>query len=92
MNIITRTCANCAAFNAAPPIDQPTCGNLVSFIVSPDHSRDPGPTDTCDDHQTSQEDAYQSAYFDANRTRIMGTVKAMVATEEPMDKLRKRAL
>jgi len=38
----TRSCATCAAFSPVHTIDQPGCGNLVSFIVSPDRNRDPG--------------------------------------------------
>lgn len=88
MSIATRTCANCTAFNPVRAIDEPGCLNLVSFIVSADRSRDPGPTDACDLHQTHQEDAAQTAYIEVNREAIMGGIKATVVTQELMGKLR----
>ena len=84
----TRTCATCAAFNPIHSIDQPVCVNLVSFIVSNDRSRDPGPNDLCDAHQTHQEDADQTAFIDANRAAIWGNIKATAATQELLGKLR----
>lgn len=61
MNIIKRTCATCAAFNPAPEGDEPACWNLISFHARPGTpqalSREPGPDDRCDSHQTHEEDA-----------------------------------
>ena len=89
MNITTRTCATCAAFSKDSIAGPPSCLNLVSFIISPGRSREPGPADVCDYHATHQEDAEQAAYIEANREAIMGSIKAMAATQELMGKLRK---
>ncbi|MDD2883078.1 MAG: hypothetical protein PHQ58_21915 [Rhodoferax sp.] len=88
MTITPRSCANCAAFNPVRAIDEPGCLNLVSFIVSPDRSRDPGPADSCDAHQTDQEDAAQTDYIEANRPAIWDSIKATVTTQELIGKLR----
>ncbi|MDB5869543.1 MAG: hypothetical protein JWP96_1875 [Polaromonas sp.] len=65
MNITQRTCANCAAFNPAPEVDEPACWNLVSFNARPGTppalSREPGPADLCDSHQTHEEDKAEDA-------------------------------
>lgn len=65
MNIIKRTCANCAAFNPSATDDEVVCGNLVYFT---EHhgtlqalSREPGPADRCDSHQTYEEDKAENA-------------------------------
>ncbi len=89
MNVTTRTCANCAAFNAPRAINEPGCLNLVSFLISPGKRREPCPTDVCDSHQTHQEDEEQAAYIEANRAAIMGSIKAMAATQELLGKLRR---
>ena len=89
MNITVRTCANCAAFNPVRVIDEPCCWNLVSFTVSPGQSREPAPTDGCDAHQTDQENAEETAYIEANREAIWDNIKATVATQELLGKLRK---
>lgn len=88
MNTTARTCANCAAFNPVRTIDQPGCWNLVSFTVNPGQSREPGPTDSCNSHQTHREDAEQTADIEAKREAIMGAIKATVATQELLEKLR----
>ena len=89
MNITARTCANCAAFNPVRAIDEPRCFNLVSFTVIPDSDRDPGPADSCNAHQTHQEDADQTADIEANRDAIWDSITATVAARELLDKLRK---
>ena len=89
MNITARTCANCAAFNPVRAIDEPRCFNLVSFTVSPDSDPDPGPADSCNAHQTHQEDADQTADIEANRDAIWDSITATVAARELLDKLRK---
>ncbi len=88
MNITTRTFANCAAFNPVRAIDEPGCFNLVSFVINADRGRDPGPTDACDMHQTHQECAEQTAFIEANRPAIWDGIKATVATQELLGKLR----
>lgn len=61
MNIIKRTCANCAAHNSTPADDEPTCWNLVSITERPGTpqalTREPRPDDHCDSHKTADEDA-----------------------------------
>lgn len=68
MNIIKRTCANCAAFNPAPEGDDPTCWNLVSIVIQhfshgkpQARARQPGLDDHCDYHQTHDEDRAEDA-------------------------------
>ena len=66
--ITKRTCANCAAFNAAPAEDEPTCANLVSIVIHHLNEegmpiviwREPHAAFRCDDHQTHDEDAAQT--------------------------------
>jgi hypothetical protein len=89
MTNTTKTCATGAAFNEDSIAEPSSCLNLVSFLISPGKSREPGPTDVCDYHQTHQEDAEQAAYIEANREAIMGGVMAMAATQELMGKLRR---
>lgn len=52
-------------------------------------TKKPGPTDVCYAHQTHQEYAEQAAYIEANCEAIMDSIRATVATEELMGKLRK---
>ena len=89
MTITARTCANCAAFIEDSIAEPSSCLNLVSFIISPGKSREPIPTDTCDAHKTHQEDADETAFIDANRAAIWDCIKAQVATQELLGKLRK---
>ncbi len=86
---ITRCCANCAFFNPVRPINQYVCGNHVSVDCSDGQYREPGPTDVCNFHATHQEDADKTAFLDANRTAILNSIKATIATDEMLDKLRK---
>ena len=90
---ITRTCANCAAFNSDHNIgnDEPECWNLTSVIEHPGTAqalhRAPGPTDYCDCHQTPQEDAEQTAYIEANRDEIMAAIRQHAASEQVMQRV-----
>lgn len=89
MNITTRTCATCAAFSKDSIAEPSSCLNLVSLIISSGKSREPGPIDVCDSHATHREDAEQAAYIEANRESIMDSIRATVATQELVGKLRK---
>jgi len=89
MTNTTKTCATCAAFSKDSIAGPSSCLNLVFFIISPGKSREPGPTDVCDYHATHKEDAEQAAYIETNREAIMDSIRATVATEELMGKLRK---
>ncbi len=70
-NITKRTCANCAAFNPAPASNEPSCWNLVSITTQPESAqaptRAPGPSDSCNSHQTYEEALEQGAFIDAHR-------------------------
>jgi hypothetical protein len=85
----TRTCATCAHFNPVRPIKQPGCWNEVTVDTGDDEYRWPGPTDVCGAHQTHKEDAEETAFIDANRAAIWDGIKAQVATQELLGKLRK---
>ncbi|WP_027995408.1 hypothetical protein [Simplicispira psychrophila] len=62
-SIAKRTCANCAAFNAAPAENEPTCFNLVSIVIHHLDEYDrpmvirkqPYPKFRCEHHQTEAE-------------------------------------
>jgi hypothetical protein len=85
----TRACASCAAFGADPDkASSPAeCWNLVS-IATPGHQRRaPRLTDSCDLHQTHQEDAEQTAFIDANRDSIMTGIRHQVTAERCMRKI-----
>lgn len=89
--MITRTCANCAAFYPDPDIKNtaPECWNLVSFTEHAGSTqalrRAPGPTDCCNHHQTHQEDAKQTAYIDQHRDAIMAGIRRQAAAQEHQD-------
>lgn len=86
-----KTCATCAAFSEDSIAEPPSCLNLVSFIISPGRSREPGPADVCDYHATHQEGAEQAAYIEANCEAIVDSIRATVAAQHLMGKLRKGA-
>lgn len=70
MNLIKRTCTNCAAFNPAPTDNELLCWNLVSFTddgAPRTPRRAPGPGDYCSDHLTIDEDAANGMAMDAVR-------------------------
>jgi hypothetical protein len=71
MNIQSRTCANCAAFNPAPAVDEPSCGDLILFIERPGTAqelrRSPVATDLCHNHLTHSEDEQETALIEENR-------------------------
>ena len=83
-----RTCANCAAFNAAPAKDEPRCWNLIkiedSSIIS------------CSEHKTHQKDATETAHTNANRDAINRHLQALASSDEEtehlMKKLRRRLI
>jgi hypothetical protein len=70
-NITKRTCANCAAFNPAPASNEPSCWNLVSITTQAESAqaltRAPGPSDSCNSHQTYEEALEQGVFIDAHR-------------------------
>ena len=75
MNIVKRTCANCAAFNSTPTVNNRSCENWVFFIdvgAPRTPRRPPGPGDCCSDHQTVEEDA-------ARRHKADGTPEFLAA-------------
>ena len=82
MNIRPRTCANCAAFNATPEADEPTCGDLVSFTeragTASGLHRAPVASDVCNDHATHTEDALETALI-AEQREQGGTERAIHA-------------
>lgn len=90
MNITTRNCATCAAFSEDSIAGPSSCLNLASFIISPGRSREPGPTDVCDSHQTHQEDAEQAVAIEANREATWDNITTTVATQDQLGELRKR--
>lgn len=71
MNSIKRTCATCAAFNPSATDNEEVCGNLVYFTehhgTPQAMHREPGPDDTCDSHQTHEEDAAETSEIEAAR-------------------------
>ena len=83
MNIRPRTCANCAAFNPTPTVDEPSCWNLTSFTVhpgtAPELHRSPEASDFCDDHLTPTEDAEDTALIEEHREQG-GIEQAIQAT------------
>ena len=75
MNIVKRTCANCAAFNSTPTVNNRSCENWVFFIdvgAPRTPRRPPGPGDCCSDHLTTDEDA-------ARQHRADGTPEFLAA-------------
>ena len=55
MILLRRTCSTCCSYNGGE------CMNMVSFIVSGSHARDPLPNDVCDDHMTQRESDAEDA-------------------------------
>lgn len=91
MNITARNCATCAFFNPVRPIKQPGCWNEVSVDTGDGEYRWPGPTDVCGVHETHQEDADKTAFIEANRAAIWTSVRARVAAQDLLGKLRRGA-
>ena len=64
MNIRSRNCGNCAAFNATPEADEPSCGDLVSFTeranTATELRRAPMASDLCSGHLTHLEDELEN--------------------------------
>ena len=87
MNITNRTCANCAAFNPTPTEDEPLCWNLVSFLdgATPATSRDPKPDDSCESHQTAEEDAVQTHDIEVARQIAESTPEFLAAMRACLD-------
>lgn len=86
MTIEKRTCANCAAFNPARTDDEPACCNLVSFTeqhgTPQAMTREPGPGDSCDSHQTHEEDAAETHAIEVARQVAESTPEFLTAMNE----------
>lgn len=85
MNIIARTCANCAAFNSNPAENEPACWNLVSVMEeqgeAPALRRHVLPTDDgCPSHLTHLEDEAETALIEEQR-EDSGMKGAMLAAQ-----------
>lgn len=83
MTIIKRTCATCAAFNPSATDNEEVCGNLTFFTEhhgTPQAlSREPGPADWCDSHQTHEEDAAETHEIEMQRQLKEATPEFMAA-------------
>jgi hypothetical protein len=94
MNILKRTCSNCAAFNPAPSVDEPTCWNLVSIIdnfgTPLAKTSEPGPSDHCDDHLTNDEDKAQTMLIEEGREAggFIGAYRALMAVSAAAQAMR----
>ena len=78
---IKRTCGNCASFDPHGDTDGGTiCWNLTSFQdVATGQWERVEASFCCDLHQTTEEDAAETAYIEANRPAIWASIHAAEA-------------
>lgn len=86
----TRTCANCAAFIEDSIAEPSSCMNLVSFIISQGNSREPGPDDSCDMHQTHEEYRAETQRIMANPDPTLADIMEQLENEDTVDDDRDR--
>jgi len=83
MTIEARTCANCGNFNAESHGEEPPpCWNFTKFAVrlGSTELRDPVASDTCPEHLTHEEDAFQDVFID-QALRAGGLAAATLAAD-----------
>lgn len=84
MNVTARTCVNCATFNHRPEGDEPRCWDLITFtdrVGTPtERTREPIETDTCPEHKSAAEDAFEDLII--NNARESGGLAAACAAAD----------
>ncbi|GAB3367405.1 hypothetical protein GCM10027395_09680 [Giesbergeria sinuosa] len=83
-----RTCGNCASFDPHGDTDGgPICWDATSFrnIATGQWERIEAKF-CCDCHQTTEEDAAQTAYIEANRPAIWASIHAAAAIQKAKER------
>lgn len=91
MNITTRTCATCSCWNHEPAGLEPACWVNVLFPAGVSQ-REPGPTDYCDLHSTSEEAAQAIAAAYATDPELQEIVKRQLAGENELKHIQNQAV